>query len=163
MKDIEEPKLMTIEEIKEALSNMRVDTGEYLPVKFFHVIVPNPEYDPEGFSQEIEDSEEEVNYIQELDAEAKREGFKTWVFHYKEIMANLPRKNSVKWLDNHTKRCICKLIPCAFAGQCIEHTITTSVDGEVINEEKRRDYLTDRVMKSVEDVIALYGGIYKIA
>ena len=55
--------VLTEQEIADKLANMRVDTGEYLPIKMFSFIILNPEYNPDDFSEEIENSEEFINTL----------------------------------------------------------------------------------------------------
>ena len=81
---------MTEKEIIEKLGSMRVDTGERLPLQYIFCLVPNNDYDPENFSQEIEDSEEPTSFSDHF------WGRKT---------------NSEKWLKNHTKKCSTKVVP----------------------------------------------------
>lgn len=160
------PKPLTREEIIEKLKAMRVDTGEYLPIKFMHLIVKNPGYDPAAFSQEIEDSEEEIDVYQEIKDEAERRGI-DMILNWNKLLKEVP-KNSQKWRDNHTKKCMVTIAPFEFPAVCIEHIITETVtndDGEEVSrtETRIRDYYTDAVMKKVDEALEKYGEIYNIA
>ena len=69
------PKALTIEEIGEKLKNMIVAEGKYLPIIAVSFLVKNPNYNPTNFSQEIEDSEEEIDVLNEISIEMKKPGF----------------------------------------------------------------------------------------
>ena len=67
--------ILTKEEIINKLKAMEVGEGKEMPVKIFHFLTPNPYYDPNTFSQEIEDSEEPVNIIEEIKKETSKPEF----------------------------------------------------------------------------------------
>lgn len=46
--------VLTREQIVEKLKNMIVG-DDILPIKFFNVITPNPDYDPENFDAELDE------------------------------------------------------------------------------------------------------------
>lgn len=79
---------MTKEEIIKELKNIRVDTGENLPIKYIFFIADNEDYNPELFSQEIEDSELPVSYMDIL---------------------KYNKRNSKEWELNHSKICKAKV------------------------------------------------------
>jgi hypothetical protein len=60
MKKMNNKEFLTRDQIKQKLMGMVV--GEYQPIKFVHIITPNPEYDPQS-------PMEEVGKLQELTPE----------------------------------------------------------------------------------------------
>lgn len=101
--------VLTEQEIADKLANMRVDTGEYLPIKMFSFIISNPEYNPDDFSEEIENSEEFIEIKEILKSD--------FDFVWNNIIGNMP-KNSDEWLKNHTKKCKYKLLLNVFMMPC---------------------------------------------
>ena len=104
-----DPVPLSREQIADILREMKVvEGGNEQPVKFFSFIILNPDYDPENFSQEIEDSEKDVV---------------------------LPQRHSEKWNKNHTKKCKAKLMPMQFTAQCVHHKDGTRdyCSNEIIN------------------------------
>lgn len=93
------PKALTIEEIGEKLKNMIVDEGKYLPMTFVSFLVKNPNYDPNKFSQEIEDSEKEIDVLNEMLVEMKKPGFD---IIWNNTLHNV-KTNSKRWRENHSK------------------------------------------------------------
>ena len=65
--------ILTKEEIINKLKAMEVGEGKEMTVKIFHFLTPNPYYDTNTFSQEIEDSEEPVNIIEEIKKDKKKQ------------------------------------------------------------------------------------------
>lgn len=149
---------LTHEQIREALREMRVDTGKCLPLKFFSFIVKNPDYDPDNFSQEIEDSEEEIDIMAEIRKESSKPGF-DWVWN--NTIGNIP-KNSERWLDNHSKKCQSKLLGKVFLSSCSVHIITTTFSSGDSSEATIRDYDNDFTMNKILDAEKEYGEIYKV-
>ena len=149
---------LTHEQIRKALREMRVDTGECLPNKFFSFIVKNPNYDPDNFSQEIEDSEEEIDTMAEIKKESSKPGF-DWVWN--NTIGNIP-KNSERWLDNHSKKCPAKLVPNAFLSSPSTHIITTTLSSGESWETRIRDYDNDFTMDKILEIEKEYGEIYKV-
>lgn len=111
---MKEYNVLTEQEIADKLANMRVDTGEYLPIKMFSFIILNPDYNPNDFSEEIENSEEFINTLDLEIKEIRKSGFD---FVWNNTMVNIP-KNSDKWLKNHTKKCKYKLLKNVFMMSC---------------------------------------------
>lgn len=146
---------LTHEQIREKLREMRVDTGKCLPYKHFSFMVKNPNYDPDNFSQEIEDSEEEINTLAEI---RKEPGF-DWVWNG--MIGNIP-KNSERWLDNHSKKCQFKLLGNVFLSSCSTHIITTTLSSGESSEAMVRDYDNDFTMNKILDVEKEYGEIYEV-
>lgn len=99
-------KALTIEEIGEKLKNMIVGEGKYLPISYVSFLVKNPNYDPTNFSQEIEDSEEEVDVLNEMLAEMKKPGFD---IVWRNTLYNV-KTNSKRWSENHSKKCPVQLL-----------------------------------------------------
>ena len=95
------PKALTIEEIGEKLQNMTVGEGKYLPITYVSFLVKNPDYCPTNFSQEIEDSEEEIDVINEMLVEMKKPGFD---IIWNNTLHNV-KTNSKQWSENHSKKC----------------------------------------------------------
>lgn len=138
--------LMTAKEIENRLKSLVVGEGDVLPLRIFSFIVPNPEYDPENFSQEIEDSEEEVDTLELMKREMDRPDF-DFVWHNTFCQIS---KNSDKWHRNHTKKCMIKIAYNEFWEQCTNHKDT-------------RNYFSERTMGKIRQVIDKYGGIVAIA
>lgn len=136
--------LMTAEEIENRLKSLVVGEDDVLPLRIFSFIVPNPEYDPENFSQEIEDSEDEIDTLELMKKEMTRPDF-NFVWH--NTLCQIP-KNSDTWIKNHTKNCPTKLVYNEFMEQCT-------------NYEDTRNYFSERTMEKIQSVIDKYGGIVK--
>lgn len=149
---------LTHEQIREKLREMRVDTGKCLPYKHFSFMVKNPNYDPDNFSQEIEDSEEEIDTMAEIWKESSKPGF-DWVWN--NTIGNIP-KNSERWLDNHDKKCQFKLLGNVFLSSCSTHIITTTLSSGESSEAMVRDYDNDFTMNKILEVEKEYGEIYEV-
>lgn len=110
------PKALTIEEIGEKLKNMTVGEGKYLPMIFVSFLVKNPNYDPTNFSQEIEDSEKEIDVLNEMLVEMKKPGFD---IIWNNTLNNI-KTNSKRWSENHSKNAkfICLQIGCYYNQKC---------------------------------------------
>lgn len=93
--------LLTKKEIIGKLKSMQVGEGMELPIKVMSFITPNAEYDPDSFSQEIEDSEDEVSLIKEVLTESRKPGF-DWIWN--NTIGDI-KKNSPEWYANHNKKC----------------------------------------------------------
>lgn len=137
---------LTMNEIKDRLIKMEVGVNGELPVKFFGFIVKNPEYDPENFSQEIEDSEIEVDIFSEIDKKIKESNFN---FVWNNTLGNILH-NTEQWKKNHTKKCQAKMLVNKFAAQCIEHS-----DGT-------RNYYSNEVIDKIQEVLDEYKEIYEL-
>lgn len=96
------------------------------PQRYFSFLVINPDYDPSGFSKEIEDSEEEAK-IDDIFS------------------------NSKEWLENHSKICKLKYISNGIAA---EGTACMLADG-TIGYNYCSDSLLDEIMK-VGQIVDLY-------
>jgi hypothetical protein len=105
---MENIKTLSQTEIIEKLKSMEVGEGKELPHKLLNIITVNKDYDMENFSQEIEDSEEEVDILKEVIKEIQKPDF-NWIWH--NTIGN--KKNSDKWYANHTKKCKTKFHPMA--------------------------------------------------
>lgn len=126
---IEKYKPLSKEEIIVRLKEM---TPEKVgPIKLLCFIVLNDNFDPYGFSQEIEDTEEFIDTWSLAMEEIKKPEFD---FVWNNTIGELPR-NSEKWLDNHDKirHVKFKTIPV----QCITH------------EDGTRDYNSDENVDKV--------------
>ena len=140
------PKALTIEEIGEKLKNMTVGEGKYLPMSFVSFLVKNPNYDPTNFSQEIEDSEEEVDVLNEMLAEMKKPGFD---IIWRNTLYNV-KTNSKRWCENHSKKCQIKLLANWLILQSEMH------------ETGERDFYSEDNINKIKIVLEEYNEIYDI-
>ena len=140
------PKALTIEEIGEKLKNMTVGEGKYLPISFVSFLVKNPNYDPTNFSQEIEDSEEEIDVLNEMLAEMKKPGFD---IIWNNTLHNVKTK-SKRWRENHSKKCQVNLL-----------SNWLILQSEIHKTGERNFYNEDNINK-IKTVIKEYNEIYYI-
>lgn len=152
-------KKLSHDEIREILRGMRVDLKKILPLRYFTLLVKNPDYDPDNFSQEIEDSEVEIDVFSEVKKEAKKEGV-SWLLNWNRLLKKI-NNNSQKWKDNHTKSKYITILPCEFLAACVEHTITID-DGKNVVTTSIRDFDTDKVMEEIKKIENKYGEIYGV-
>ena len=138
------PKALTIEEIGEKLKNMIVGEGKYLPMCFVSFLVKNPNYDPTNFSQKIEDSEEEVDVLNEMLAEMKKPGFD---IIWNNTLHNV-KTNSKRWRENHSKKCQVHLLANWLILQSKTHKT-----GE-------RDFYSEDNINKIKTVLKEYNEIY---
>lgn len=138
------PKALTIEEIGEKLKNMLVGEGEYLPMAFVSFLVKNPNYDPTNFSQEIEDSEEEIDVLNEMLAEMKKPGFD---IIWNNTLHNV-KTNSKRWSENHSKKCQVHLLSNWMLLQSEMH------------ENGVRDFYSEDNINKIKTVLEEYNEIY---
>lgn len=140
------PKALTIEEIGEKLRNMTVGEGKYLPISYVSFLVKNPNYDPTNFSQEIEDSEEEVDVLNEMLAEMKKPGFD---IIWNNTLHNV-KTNSKRWRKNHSKKCQVNLL-----------SNWLILQSEIHKTGERNFYNEDNINK-IKTVLKEYNEIYDI-
>ena len=140
------PKALTIEEIGGKLKNMTVGEGKYLPISYVSFLVKNPNYDPTNFSQEIEDSEEEVDVLNEMLAEMKKPGFD---IIWNNTLHNV-KTNSKRWRENHSKKCQVNLL-----------SNWLILQSEMHKTGERNFYNEDNINK-IKTVIKEYNEIYDI-
>lgn len=140
------PKALTIEEIGEKLKNMTVGEGKYLPMIFVSFLVKNPNYDPTNFSQEIEDSEEEIDVLNEMLVEMKKPGFD---IIWNNTLNNI-KTNSKRWSENHSKKCQVHLLANWMLLQSEMH------------ENGERDFYSEDNINKIKTVINEYNEIYDI-
>ena len=140
------PKALTIEEIGEKLKNMTVGEGKYLPFCLVSFLVKNPNYDPTNFSQEIEDSEEEVDVLNEMLAEMKKPGFD---IIWNNTLHNV-KTNSKRWRENHSKKCQVQLL----ANWLILQS--------EIHKTGERDFYSEDNINKIKTVLKEYNEIYDI-
>jgi hypothetical protein len=138
-------KLLTKDEIVDRLKQMKVGE-EYndvlvLPFKWLSFFVPNDEYDPDNFSQEIEDSEEKIDIFKNICEEIHKPEFD---FVWNNTLGRLP-ENSQRWQNNHSKICSIK----------IEILLVQSV----VHEDGTRDYYSDEIVNKIMNINEKYGGI----
>lgn len=126
-------KLLTREQIVEKLKNMTVG-GDILPVKFFAVITPNPDYDPENYDPKLDGK---VDYI----SPEKSDGLIKRIVHY------ASDTNNERWRKNHTKICELTLWRNIFAATCISW------------EDGTRNYYSDEYVDKIIDFCEEYGGV----
>ena len=141
-----EIKALTIEEIGEKLKNMTVGEGKYLPFCLVSFLVKNPNYDPTNFSQEIEDSEEEIDVLNEMLAEMKKPGFD---IIWNNTLHNV-KTNSKRWRENHSKKCQVNLL----ANRLILQS--------EIHKTGERDFYSEDNINKIKTVLEEYGEIYDI-
>ena len=132
----QELKILTKEEIVEKLKSMNIDNKKIFYFHIFSFIIVNPDYNPEAFSQEIEDSEEEINSLDLISDEMHKSDF-DFVFH--NTLCRVPW-NSKKWLENHSKICKVKFIPNKFIEQCVNHR-----DGT-------RNYYSEKILNKILEI-----------
>ena len=140
------PKALTIEEIGEKLRNMTVGEGKYLPISYVSFLVKNPNYDPTNFSQEIEDSEKEVDMLNEMLAEMKKPGFD---IIWNNTLHNV-KTNSKRWRENHSKKCQVNLL-----------SNWLILQSEIHKTGERNFYNEDNINK-IKTVLKEYNEIYDI-
>lgn len=138
------PKALTIEEIGEKLKNMTVGEGKYLPFCLVSLLVKNPNYDPTNFSQEIEDSEKEIDVLNEMLAEMKKPGFDIiWNNTFHNI-----KTNSKRWRENHSKKCPVHLLANRLLLQ------------SEIHKTGERDFYSEDNINKIKTVLEEYNEIY---
>ena len=135
---------LTIEEIGDKLKNMIVGEGKYLPMTFISFLVKNPNYDPTNFSQEIEDSEEEVDVLNEMLTEMKNPEFD---IIWNNTLHNV-KTNSRRWCENHSKKCQIILVANWMLLQSKTH------------ENGVRNFYSEDNINKIKIVIEEYGEIY---
>lgn len=140
------PKALTIEEIGEKLRNMTVGEGKYLPISYVSFLVKNPNYDPTNFSQEIEDSEKEVDMLNEMLSEMKKPGFD---IIWNNTLHNV-KTNSKRWRENHSKKCQVNLL-----------SNWLILQSEIHKTGERNFYNEDNINK-IKTVLKEYNEIYDI-
>lgn len=140
------PKALTIEEIGEKLKNMTVGEGKYLPMIFVSFLVKNPNYDPTNFSQEIENSEEEIDVLNEMLVEMKKPGFD---IIWNNTLNNI-KTNSKRWSENHSKKCQVHLLANWMLLQSEMH------------ENGERDFYSEDNINKIKTVLNEYNEIYDI-
>ena len=139
-----EIKSLTIEEIGEKLKNMIVGEGKYLPIACISFLVKNPNYDPTNFSQEIEDSDEEFDVVNEILVELKKPGFD---IIWNNTLQNV-KTNSKRWSENHSKKCQITLIANRLFLQ------------SEIHENGVRDFYSEDNINKIKTVLEEYNEIY---
>lgn len=122
-------KIMNRDEIANRLNSI-----DDCPQRYFSFLVINPDYNPSGFSKEIEDSEEEAK-IDDI--------FSKFLEPTKEDTCRSNEGNSKEWLENHSKICKLKFIPNGIAA---EGTACMLADG-TIGYNYCSDSLLDKIMK----------------
>ena len=138
------PKALTIEDIGEKLKNMIVGEGKYLPMAFVSFLVKNPNYDPTNFSQEIENSEEEIDVLNEMLVEMKTPGFD---IIWNNTLHNV-KTNSKRWCENHSKKCQVHLLANWMLLQ------------SEIHENGVRDFYSEDNINKIKTILDEYNEIY---
>lgn len=140
-------KLLTKDEIVNRLKQMKVGekyNGRIIdPMKLFAFTVPNDEYDPDNFSQEIEDSEEKIDILKNIWEEIHKPEFD---FVWNNTLSRLP-ENSQRWQNNHSKICPIKQLGLVFAAQSVFH------------KDGTRDYYSDEIINKIMNINEKYDGI----
>ena len=128
---------MTREQIVEKLKNMTVG-GDILPIKFFNVITPNPDYDPDTFDKEL-DGIAVADYICPPDVNGD-------VFRVTHLTSEgLGKAN--EWRKNHSKICPLKYWAGIFLAPCINW------------EDGTRNYYSEEYVDKIIDFCEQYGGV----
>lgn len=138
------PKELTIEEIGEKLRNMIVGEGKYLPITYVSFLVKNPNYNPTNFSQEIEDSEEKIDVLNEMLVEMKKPGFD---IIWNNSLHNV-KTNSKQWIENHSKKCQITLLKNWLILQSKTH------------ENGVRDFYSEDNINKIKTILEEYNEIY---
>ena len=138
--------LLTRDEIADKLKAMEVGEGKELPIKGLSFIVENRKYDPDSFSQEIEDSEERIDELELINREIHQPGFN---FIWNNTLSRCPR-NSDKRKANHSKICTVSLKPMAIWASCVQH------------KDGTRDYYSEELVDKIVHWAELNGGIVDI-
>lgn len=136
-------KVLSKNDIIQRLKNMVVDGENVLPLKWFSFIVINPNYNPEEFSQAIEESEVMIDFWKEFTEEIHKPEFD---FVWNNTLSKLPR-NSEEWNKNHSKICPVKAAYFEFMAACVQHN------------NGIRNYYSDDILDKVIKVSEEYGGI----
>ena len=139
---MKEIRILTRDDIADELKSMVVGGNGMLPIHMFSFIVMNPEYDPDGFSQEIDDSENEVDMLAELQRHMM-------LFNECPCWPSDMNKNSERWYRNRSKKCQVKLLPLHLTLSAVEHDTV-------------RNYYSDENLSIIMDVADKFGGIVKI-
>ncbi len=132
--------ILTKEEIAQQLYSMEVD----YPVRTLNFVVPSKNYDPDNFSQEIENSEENFTYNDSI--RILESAIAGGIFGCKIVN----RRNSKKWLDNHSKICKVSFIPMAVYITAKRH------------ENGRLDFCTEENINDIIKFSEQYGGIVEM-
>lgn len=121
------------------------DNPQNEKIKNLIIVVPNPDYNPVEFSQEIEDSEEkEMKFWKQVCEEMNKTGFD---IIWNNTLNKIPR-NSEKWKNNHSKICDQTCVSLSVMAKCNDNDIW-----DFYSEEN-----VDRIMQISEQ----YGGIIRI-
>ena len=139
------PTPLSIEQIKQYLKNHKVGQNGVYPFCRFVCLVKNPNYDPTNFSQDIEDSEVEIKWFDEMHKKMQEPDFD---FVWNNTLGSIP-KNSQRWCDNHTKKCEITITMTGFC-QCIER------------QDGTRDYCNESTINEFKEILDEYGEIYDI-
>lgn len=134
---------MTREEIITKLKSMVVGEDGRLPISSLNYVLENKDYDPEHFSQEIEDSEEYDDVYKRL-TDWVKEGHDILLF-------DKSHHNSEEWLANHTKNATITFV--AFS-TLIKAEAHPTEDGNYIHDYNSEENV-DKILKYQE----IYGRI----
>lgn len=137
---------LTRKDIAAKLKSMKVGENGVLPIKAFSFLVENRKYDPDNFSQEIEDTEEAIDVWKEIYEEIHKPYFD---FVWNNTISQLPL-NSKTWRNNHSKKCSVKLCGFAMYGSSIEH------------EDGTRDYYSEELVDKIVAWAEKNGGIIEM-
>lgn len=132
--------ILTKEEIAQQLYSMEVD----YPIRVLNFLVPNKNYDPDNFSHEIENSEEDFTYDDSI--RILGGAIEDGLFGCKKVN----RRNSKQWLDNHSKICKISFMPMAVYIQAQRH------------ENGRLDFCTEENINDIMKFSEQYGGIVEM-
>lgn len=137
------------EELMRYLGGITVGVDETPPERYFSLLVPNPDYDPDGFSQEIEDSEVYrgrravvLFAAKGVDAFFMDSDYRNYIFSQSQ--------NSAAWQRNHTKSCGLKMLWNAVLWPCV-------------NEGGRRHFGSAELAGRILEKASEYGGLVGIS
>lgn len=133
-------KPLTREEIIDKLKDMSAEIEKKGPYKVISFLVLNDEYDPDNFSEEIENSEEHIDFWKLLNKEIHKPEFD---FVWNNTLSRLP-KNSERWQNNHTKNCYIKMLPFELYIQCVTH------------DDGTRDFISEEIVNKILKVQEKY-------
>lgn len=134
---------MTREEIIAKLKTMIVGEDGRLPISSLNYVLENKDYDPEHFSQEIEDSEEYDDVYKRL-TDWVKEGHDILLF-------DNSHHNSEEWLANHAKKSKFSIV---YLSTLVKAETHITDDGNHI-----RDYNSEENVEVILKYQEIYGNI----
>lgn len=164
--EYESLKEITPEEIWEVLNSLTDDKEDFKPRRFFPAILKNKEFDPENFSEEIENSEEEEDWKALRDWELAVWSVEIGLVGSPDALSKFTKKavkvkpfeNSERWKQNHSKKCFTRVVYGPLLMACSMKKVYSMPDengNEIKYSEVCRGYnyqeCFDRIWKFVEE------------